>query len=466
MPFATLDWLLVGFYFGAVALVGYLKHERATQEVDFLLSGRKLTLPAFVATLVSTWYGGILGVGEFSYQYGLSMWTVLGLPFYFFSFIYALVLAPRIRAHPALSIPEALSMQYGNGAGLASAPLVFVLVSPAPYILMLALLFQYLTGGTAPFLLYAAGVALFSMAYVTSGGFGAVVRTDVLQLLLMYTGFGFLLFFAIHEADLSTLWQALPEAHRNLKGPHSYQYLVVWFFIALWTFVDPAFHQRVAAARTPEVARRGILLSIVCWMVFDLMTLLSGLYGRYLLPALEHPAMVYPHMASRLLPAGMRGLFFVALLATIMSTLDSYLFLSGQTLGRDFLSHFFARASHIRLTRVGTVIATLLGILLLVLYPSVIQLWYVIGSVMVPGLLIPVLGVYLPAFRLQQRHVLPALLLPPAGALLWLLLGTWKGQEGAFLGVEPFYPGLLVSVLLWGWSRFSMRQVSVSDPDR
>ena len=35
-------------------------------EADFLVAGRRLTLPGFVATLVASWYGGILGVGEYA----------------------------------------------------------------------------------------------------------------------------------------------------------------------------------------------------------------------------------------------------------------------------------------------------------------------------------------------------------------------------------------------------------------
>ena len=38
---------------------------------DYLLMGRKLTLPLFVATLVATWYGDILGVTQIAFQYGV-----------------------------------------------------------------------------------------------------------------------------------------------------------------------------------------------------------------------------------------------------------------------------------------------------------------------------------------------------------------------------------------------------------
>ncbi|HKJ44930.1 MAG TPA: sodium:solute symporter family protein [Balneolales bacterium] len=451
--FSYIDWAIVLVYFVAIVWLSLKKQWQDVDEETFLLSGRKMTLPAFIATLVSTWYGGILGVGEYSYQYGVSEWILLGLPFYVFSILFAYLLAEKIRHNPALSIPEALSNQYGSRAGNTSALGVFILVSPAPYILMLGLLFQFMFGGNGNMLIYAILVSLFSVLYVSFGGFDAVVRTDDLQVILMYVGFFVLLFYAWHVFGSPVkLWNHVPEKYKDFTGGHSIQYILVWFFIALWTFVDPSFHQRAAAARTPEVAKKGILYSVLFWTVFDFLSLSCGVYGFKILGHIDKPAMVYPYLADKILPVGMRGLFYVALLATIMSTLDSYLFLSGQTLGRDLLAKIFPKAPRVLLTRVSVLLAAALGILLIVLYPSVISLWYVIGSVMIPGLLIPVLGIYLPIFRLKREYVLPLMILSTGISILWLGLGSFHASEKyseAFLGIEPFYPGMLVSFVLW-----------------
>ena len=453
--FNLIDWILVVIYFLLLIWLSWKKGwQDENDESEFLLSGRKVTLPAFVATLVSTWYGGILGVGEFSYQFGISMWLILGVPFYIFSALFAVLLAGKIRLNRALTLPEAMARRYGENAGRLSAIPVFILVSPAPYILMLGLLFQFLAGGTAPFLFYATLVALFSVLYITIGGFGAVLRTDFLQVILMFSGFAILLIFAaVKFGGITTLWQSVPDSFRDITGGQSWQYILVWFFIALWTFVDPSFHQRAAAARSPKTARTGIFISILFWSLFDFMTAFAGMYGWAILgPDLQNPILVYPVLADQLLPVGVKGLFFITLLATIMSTLDSYLFLSGQTLGRDFLARYFPLANRNRLTRISILIAAVLGILLIILYPSVIDLWYVIGSVLIPGLLIPVLGIYLPMFRLKSMFVhisITACTLLSAG---WLVMGTLSESEAYdynYLGIEPFYPGLFLAIILW-----------------
>src|SRR5699024_6614166 len=368
--------------------------------------------------------------------------------------LFAWLLAGKIRMNKALSLPEAVGNFYGEKAGQFSAIPIFVLVSPAPYILMLGLIFQYLTGGAGNFLWYASGVALFSVAYVTFGGFGAVVHTDMLQVILMFGGFILLMIFAGMEfGGLSQLWNHMPATYRDLTGGHDLQYILVWFFIALWTFIDPSFHQRAAAAESPNTAKKGIFISILLWSAFDFLTMFSGIYGWAILgPELAEPIMVYPYLANEILPIGLKGLFFVALLATIMSTLDSYLFLSGQPLGRHLLAKHFPSVKNNTLTRISMLIAAILGILLILVYPSVIDLWYVIGSVMIPGLLIPVLGVYLKGFTLKKSWVLPTMTISIGVSLLWLILGTiYSGElyDYTFLGMEPFYPGLAISVVLW-----------------
>lgn len=71
---------------------------------------------------------------------------------------------------------------------------------------------------------------------------------------------------------------------------------------------------------------------------------------------------------------------------------------------------------------------------------------------MIPGLLIPVLGVYLPVFSLRASWVLPTMLGSIGVSMVWLMFGTLTSNEAysyTFLGLEPFYPGLFVSMIFW-----------------
>ena len=453
--FHWIDLILILGYLIALIFISFWRKKSDSGEENYLLSGRKLTLPAFVATLVSTWYGGILGVGEFTWLYGISQWFAMVLPYYIFALLFAFYLAKKIRENPAISIPEAIQNSYGKKAGIVSSILIFLLINPAPYILMVALLAQIVIGASG-FLIITIFVALFSAIYVGFGGFSAVVRTDAFQVLFMYAGFIMLFGFAWYTwGNPIQMWSELPVASKDPTGGQPLSWLFVWFFIAMWTFVDPSFHQRSAAAKNPETAKKGIIVSVGLWFVFDSLTLITALYGIVQIPDLERAAMIYPEMASRLLPVGLKGLFFLTILATIMSTLDSYLFLSGQTLGRDLLRHRLPHTNVITLTKWGVFISAILGVILVWIVPSVIELWFVIGSILIPGLLIPVLGIYFTKFRVNNRFIVAILSVPVLVSFSWFIFAVIFPtiKSGPFLGIEPFYPGLFASIFLFFLSK-------------
>ena len=71
-----IDLTVIGIYVLSIIYLGIYrnKNEYASEE-NFILSGRRLSLSGFIATLVTTWYGAILGVGEilFSMDYKLGL---------------------------------------------------------------------------------------------------------------------------------------------------------------------------------------------------------------------------------------------------------------------------------------------------------------------------------------------------------------------------------------------------------
>lgn len=417
----------------------------------YLLDGRRLTLPMFVATLVSSWYGGILGVGEYSYQYGLSQWVVFGVPYYLFAGVFAWFLAERVQQSTSISIPDRLEQVYGPRVGKVGALFTFLMVSPAPEMLMVAVLVQLLFGGSLVLCMLVG--TLLSTLYLWLGGFRSVTATNYLEFAMMYLGFIMILPFAYaHFGGFDFLKANLPPQHLTATGGKSTQYILVWFFIALSTLVEPGFHQRCEAALTPQVARRGIQVSIGFWFLFDALTVTTGLYARAALPGLAEPALAYPMLAAKVLPSGFLGLFYVGLLATVMSTLVSNAFLAGQTLGRDLLGRIFG-GDPVRFTRLGLALALGLAGLLSWLKPSVVDLWYSVGSCLVPAMLLPLLLSYFPHRRPSGSIALGMMGVGAFTAMGWMVLGELQRTELGVqypLGLEPLYPALLSTVLLWG----------------
>ena len=455
---SPLDWGLVLAYFGFLAAVWLRRLGQTSSTVDYLVAGRRVTLPALVATLVATWYGGILGVGEYSYRYGLANWLVFGVPYYIGALLFAVLFARRARAAELYTVPDLLERHYGRGAAIAGSLAVFVISAPAAYVLMLGTLFSAMAG--LPLLPCVIGAAVFSLFYIDRGGLRTVVFTDQVQFALMYAGFIVMVAALVaRHGGLPFLVAHLPPTHFQWNGGNPPQAILVWYFIALSALVDPGFWQRAYAARDPGIARRAVLWSIVCWAVFDFLTTATGMYARAVLPRLERPVFSFPEIARATLPAGALGLFYLAMIATVMSTIDSYGFIAATTLGRDVIWRL-RRGAEDRIpfyTRLGLWIAAAFAAALAMARPSIVDLWHDLGSITTPALLLPVGTALLGRGRIGSRATLVAMIVPFTLSLAWVLAKAFPapGRVAAYpLSLEPIYVGLAASLAIYatGWT--------------
>ena len=455
---SLLDWGLVLAYFGFLGAVWLKLFGSRPNATDYLVAGRRVTLPAFVATLVTTWYGGILGVGEYSYRYGVANWLVFGVPYYVGALLFAWLFARRARHAALFTIPDLLERHYGRPAAFAGAALVFITSAPAAYVLMLGTLFAAMFG--QPLVPCVLAAAVLSLFYIDRGGLRTVVFTDQVQFVLMYAGFVIMLAFLVAQhGGLSFLRRTLPPTHFTWHGGNPPQAILVWYFIALSTLVDPGFWQRAYAARDPQVARRGVLWSIVCWALFDFLTTSTGMYARAVLPHLREPVFAFPELARVTLPPFALGLFYLAMIATVMSTIDSYGFIAATTLGRDVFWRVRRGVSESRIpfySRIGLWIATVFSAVLAATRQSVIGLWHDLGSITTPPLLLPVGSALLGRGRLSARWTLASMGLSFSVSLYWVLAKAFApaGRPADYpWSIEPIYVGLAAALAVHatGW---------------
>jgi Na+/proline symporter len=185
------------------------------------------------------------------------------------------------------------------------------------------------------------------------------------------------------------------------------------------------------------------------------MTVTAGLYARAALPGLREPVMAYPALAEAVLPPVAKGIFVAGLLATIMSTLNSLAFISAASFGRDILWRLMGSpegGAEVRLTRFGLAAATAVALALAIVVPSVIDLWYVLGTAVIPGLLVPLVSSYFERWKPSPGFAVCAMGAGWGVSMSWLVAGMVlrDGNPGyPVLGVEPMFPGLAVSILIW-----------------
>ncbi len=290
-----------------------------------------------------------------------------------------------------------------------------------------------------------------SLLIVAKGGLRSDVSANLVQVVLMYAGFGALAAGCILNIEgVSSMVSRLPDAVFDVPGSIGWTGVAVWVLIAMQTFVDPNFHMRTSAARTATDARRGLLYSVVGWVVFDGLQLVIGLYGIAFASDGNHTGH-FLSVAQLALPDVWRGLFVASVVSAVMSSLDGYALVSATTIGYDLLPG--RGPNRERRLVLGLVLTGIAGSVAAITIRSITDLISMAASITVPGLLLPMLMAIWPVLR---RIIVTTGIIPP-----WLWIAGPSMIAAVFTvlrlnqitNVEPMFVGLLVSVALAPFTR-------------
>ncbi len=447
-----IDYFIIFVYFVLMFVIGFVVKKGIKNVADYFVAGRRLTLPLFVATLVSTWYGGLFGVGELSYNYGIVNWLTQGFFWYLSYLFFALFLAKKINQSRLYTVPDQLERFYDKKSRVLGAIFNFIMVTPAPYVLSLGIVFTLLFGWPSWIgVIAGTGVVLF---YTVRGGFVADVYTDAVQFVLMMIGVILVIPFAIAKyGGLSFLRANLPATHLTLTGTWTTQMILVWGFIAFWTLVDPGFYQRCYAAKDSNLPKKGILISIIFWAIIDICTTTTGLYARAAMPNIV-PTFSYAIFSNAVLPVVLRGLFFAGVFATIMSTVDSFTFLGGMNISNDIYKRVLRPKATdkqvMRVTRIGIYLTAGIACLIAIFFHSLVGMWYTIGTVGISALLVPMMFGFFYKGRKSGNAAFYSMIIGSVVSSIWLVNGYLHMVEGYpsyIWGIEPMYSGLVFSLV-------------------
>ncbi len=470
LELATIDYVIILGYFVILFTIGYFVKRKIKGLDDYFLAGRKLTLPIFVATLVSTWYGGLLGVGELSFQYGFVNWITQGFFWYLVYLFFAFFLANKIRKTNLYTLPDQLERFYDKKSRFLGAIFNFIMVTPAPYVLSLGLIFNLLFGWEIWISIII--VVIFMIFYTMRGGFLGVIYTDIIQFVLMMVGVALIIPLAVQTyGGFDFLTSALSDPtpvlgyidttkHLTLTGGQSTLWILVWGMIAFWTLADPSFYQRCYATRDDKIPKKGVLISIVFWFLFDICTTFTGIYAVAATKAglleVESATTSYLSIAGALLPPAILGLFLTGLIATVMSTADSFTFLGAMNISHDLYKNIFRKKASekqvIFMTKIGILISLGISIVLALFFDSIVDMWYYIGTIGISALIVPILFGF---FYKGKKSSLAAFFSMIAGSvtsLIWVVHGFLNAQYGwpvYIYGIEPLYPGLFASLIVF-----------------
>lgn len=301
---------------------------------DYLLMGQNLGLFLCIATLTASWYGGIFGVTQLAYEEGFYNFFTQGFCWYLSYIIFALFFVKKIRKENVTSLADLMGKKFGPEFKKFTGLILFFHALPITYSLSLGIFLQSVFGLN---LFFSICVGTFLVAFYSSmGGLRGIIITDAFQFCLMFFSVLSVVYFcSMNFGGIDFLTNNLPSTFFNFYGSFDISRALVWFLVATsTTLVHPVFYQRCLAAKDDKTAQLSILISIGFWFLFDLGTTFGGMYAKAILPQSD-PSQAYLTLALQILPNGFKGIFVAGIIACILSTIDSFLFVSGVSLSSD-----------------------------------------------------------------------------------------------------------------------------------
>lgn len=429
-----LDYTIIVFYFVLVLGIGFFFAKGENSSEEYLLGGRRMpTLAIGLSCMVSLLSSvSIVMVPGEIFNNGLTLFIfqgtiglALSIPCYLLFTRFYFLLG---------SFTPYEYLEYRYDRTVRSVVAISAFYTRTMYLGMVlyttAKIFESCYGWPAWFSILLVGTV--GVVYTVMGGMKAVVWTDVLQFLFLFGGFIAIMAMLCWKIDGGIL-EAVGCAFRNGHGlpqfsqPEFYSaspYVRLLIWLLLWNAIvaplttacsDQINIQRLLSTSNWREGFKSQIIASVSAMLFTWVLWLAGLavytyYQQNPDPALTGPGAgdkAFFHFVSTELPSPLPGIFMAAMLAAIMSTLDSGMNSMATVWLKEIHQKFFNRnmpkEREVPVLRWATVLiglfAIALGILLDIsgrwLEQSVAEvgtLFYMIGAAILPAFLFAVLS--------------------------------------------------------------------------
>ena len=457
--------VIVTVYCLAMIGVGLAARKKVGSQNGFFVAHRQVGLAFITGSFIATAVGGSVTVGMAGLGFGQGLtgawWLLVGS---IGLVILGVFFARRVRGAALYTLPELAEKQYDRRVGLAASILIVVawVGVVAGQIVAAGKVISILGMGSVD-LWMVIFTAVF-VAYTVIGGQLSVVRTDLFQAVIVYTGvFLALALFLPQVGGIGGLRLSLPQDF--LSFPVSSQFdwkavLSLLILVGATYVVGPDIYTRLFSARDERTAQRAAYISALSFVPLAFAVVLLGMGARVLYPQIS-PEQAFPQVISGVFSPWLGGLILAALVAALMSSADTCLLSQGVILTQDVIKQFVPSLSERRtilITRLNVIILGLLALGLAMILKGVISSLLFAYTIFTCGLVVPIIA----GFYKEKLKV------TPQGALAALIGGGLIGLMGKIPG--PDIPlkedlgliGFAVSALLLFLVSYSVRKGQIN----
>ena len=489
MTLETIDLVIVtGYAIALFAIANIVSREKSghvKNAEDYFLAGKTLPWWAVGASLIAANISAEQIIGQSGQGY------VVGLAIAAYEWQAAIVLLvvakyflPIFLERGIYTMPQFLDQRFGGGVKSTMAVFWIVLYTAVNLtaVLWLGGLAISAVTGLAVWPAMAA-LAAFAILYSIYGGLKAVALTDIIQVVILIIGGVVITWIALALvgdgagplAGLSILLGELPGHFEMILAPDHASYgdlPGVWTLLGgLWVLhfsywgFNQYIIQRALGSKTLAEAQKGLAFAAALKLLIPLIVVIPGVAALYLaqngmLNAAvldERPDSTYGVLMT-LVPGGLRGLVFAALVAAIVSSLASMVNSSSTLFTMDIYKSFKPDGETGHYVTVGRITALVAMMIALVLaqpflggFESAFQTIQEYTGFIAPG----VVAVFLLGFFWRRTNTPGAfaLLISSVGLsfLFWLLanpamLGGVGGGLLAVIGLESLAMPFVVRI--------------------
>lgn len=382
-----IDFLVVGFYLVGITLLGAWSVRKVHDLSDFIMPRRfgkwMMTMHAFGS---GTHSDQAVSVASKTYTNGLSgiwyQWLYLfGTPFYW-------LIAPMLRRFRALTTADIFELRYGRGVAILYS-LISIAFMATSIGLMLKGSGAVISGATGGAISAEAAIIVMTVLFVTYGtigGLGGAIVTDFIQGILTIL-FSFILLPVVLSAvgGISGIRETLDNPQMfSLVAPSE----IGIFYIAMIALnglvgivTQPHILANCSAGRTEKEGQFGFMVGSFTKRFCTIAWAFTGLAGvAYFSTRRDiNPDHLYGLLAGEFFPQllpGLLGLFIATLLASVMSSCDSFMISASGLFTENIYKKLRPEQPprhYLLVSRIAAVSVVLLGVVYAWWLPSVIH---------------------------------------------------------------------------------------------
>ena len=463
-------------YLGLLMWIGFRSSRQVKTSLDYTLAGRDVAWVVVLATTAATMVGGGASIGSVAevYEKGITI-ALITCAWHIQLIVTGLWIAPRLRGMNLLTVAEFFGRKFGEFARRLAVfnCLVFLIGALVAQLVAMGKITQAVLEIPYPVAVLAGAAVV--VYYSTVGGIRAVLKTDVLQFVILVGGIG--------AASAYLYWQnggfavmlktVKKEPFEVLTGDWSVIKIGTMFAaFLLGEMLVPPYAVRCFIARDSRQARWGVAgagIFLLCFLPISVFILgVSAKADRVIREDIQKQLdsdsdaaqVVFPTLMRRTFPPAVAGVMIAALIAAVMSSGDSCLSCISTIFMEDiYRTHVNSKASDqtlLRVARYATLATGLFAAICALVFSNIMEILSFIYDFWAPTMVFPFLVGIFWYHRSRVFAVVTAMVSGFLAALIWrfgrstisqFLIGDHKGLKQVIDDFQPALFGLLVSLV-------------------